>query len=928
MQVPSPKRTLPHAIGAALMLAAAYGVTGRLSLLLAIPPGYATSIWPPSGVALAGVLMYGARVWPGIWLGSFVVNIWTALDPATPVTLLASVAIPTSIGAGAAVQALAGAFLVRRFGGFPTPLDRGRAIVMFLVLGGPVSCLVSATVGVTALVVSGRIPWAMVGISWGTWWAGDTLGILMVTPLMLSWLAAPRPLWRRRQMSVAVPLLGALALAVVIFMYTRAQERERLTLLFERQATALAQTFQNHLDDSLEVLYAFESLYASAPQVDRQAFHRFVQRAFARHPGLQALSWDRWVPDASREAYEEAVRREGFPDFQIMEQNAQGQLVRAARRREYVVVSYIEPSTGDERAVGFDVASAPDRIEALQWARDTGQPRATGQLMLVQETGRQFGLLVFLPIYKPGLPRTTVEERRQSLHGYVAGVFRLEDMVEASLPDLEREGLTLRIEDEAAPASQRMLYDSRERAPAGTGPVRAEAPEPGLAGMRWDTTVELAGRRWAFRFTPTLTYLASRQSIQPWLVLGGGLLFASLLGAFLLIVTGRAILIEQLVAERTAQLDASKREEEKFRVAVEAAPNAMIMVDHAGRIALLNSQAETLFGYTRAELVGRPIEVLVPERYRRQHPEYWTAFFAAPRARPMGAGRDLYGLHKDGHEIQVEIGLNPLVTSEGPFVLAAIIDITARKRAEADIRALNEALEHRVTERTAQLEAANQELAAFSYSIAHDLRAPLRAISSFSWMLLDGYAPQLDAEAQGYLQRVCTNALHMGRLIDDLLTFAHLSHRPLRKQPVAPVDLVREVLEDLRREYEQRRVDIAVSEMPPCHADPALLRQVWVNLLDNAFKFTRPREVARIEVGSQDIAGACAYFVRDDGVGFEMQYVSKLFGVFQRLHRSEDYEGTGVGLALAQRIVQRHGGRIWAEAEVDRGATFYFTLGA
>ena len=928
MTSPSAWRRPPRTLVTALLLAAAYAIAGRLSLWLAIPPGYATAIYPSAGLALAGVLLYGARVWPAIWLGSFMVNVWTTFAARDAAALLPSGAVPTLIGVGATLQALVGACLVRRVVRFPSALSHGREIVALLVLGGPVSCVVSATVAVTALVLSGQIPWAMVALSWGTWWVGDTLGVLIATPLLLSWLAEPQPIWRRRRLSVALPLAGALALAVGVFVYTSAQERERLQLRFERQATTVTHLLQHRLDSCVDVLHAVEQFYASTPELGEHAFHAFVHPWFARHPGLQAVSWDSHVPEALRDTYEEAPRREGSPDFRITAPAADGQPVRALRRPEYVVVSSIEPSAGNERALGFDVASTPDRLDALRRARDTGRPSATGRLTLVQEPERRVGVLVFLPVYGQGLPHATVEERRQGLQGYMTGVFRIDDLVEAALPDLAWEGLGLRIEDEAAPAGQRLLYERRGPWQGGPTPASERQPPENPTGMRWDAAVTVADRRWALQFTPTLAYLASQQSMQPWVVLGGSLGFTALLGTFLLLITGRATIIEQLMTERTAQLAASQREEERFRVAVEAAPNAMLMIDQAGTITLVNAQAEALFGYTRAELVGQPVERLVPLRARDQHPAQRAAFFAAPGVRPMGAGRDLYGRHKDGHEVPVEIGLNPLTTAEGTFVLAAIIDITARRQAEEDIRALNEALEQRVRERTAQLEATIDELDAFAYSVAHDLRAPLRAMNSYAHILLDEYAPQLDAEAQGYLQRVRANALRMGQLIDDLLRFAQLSHQPLHKRPVDVAALVREVLEDLRPEYAPRRMDLAIGALPVCRADPALLRQVWASLLGNALKFTRGRPVARIAVDSYERAGEQVYVVRDNGAGFEMAYADKLFGVFQRLHRAEDYEGMGIGLALTQRIVQRHGGRIWAEAKVDQGATFSFTLGA
>ena len=251
-------------------------------------------------------------------------------------------------------------------------------------------------------------------------------------------------------------------------------------------------------------------------------------------------------------------------------------------------------------------------------------------------------------------------------------------------------------------------------------------------------------------------------------------------------------------------------------------------------------------------------------------------------------------------------------------------EIEARRQAEDEVRRLNAQLEQRVAERTVQLEATNRELEAFSYSVSHDLRAPLRAIDGFARILLDDYAPQCDAEAQRYLSMIGESAQRMGLLIEDLLTFSRVGRRPLSKRRVAMDDLARQALDELHCAYAGRQVEVALDDLPACQADPILLKQVWVNLLANALKFTRQRQIARIEMGWCEAQGA--YFVRDNGVGFDMRYVTKLFVAFQRLHSQEDYEGTGVGLSLAHRIVCRHGGRLWAEAVVDGGATFYFTL--
>lgn len=249
-------------------------------------------------------------------------------------------------------------------------------------------------------------------------------------------------------------------------------------------------------------------------------------------------------------------------------------------------------------------------------------------------------------------------------------------------------------------------------------------------------------------------------------------------------------------------------------------------------------------------------------------------------------------------------------------------ELTERKRAEAEIKKLNEDLQHRAV----QLEAANKELEAFSYSVSHDLRAPLRAINGFSRILSNEYADQLPTEARRYLQMVQDNAQQMGCLIDDLLAFSRLSRSSLKKQLITPIDLVRQVFIEVSHEQEHRHIEIAIGELPVCQADPALLKQVWVNLIANALKYSRQQELARIEVGCKHLNSQLVYFVKDNGVGFDMRYADKLFGVFQRLHHAEDYEGTGVGLAIVQRIIHRHGGRVWAEAGVNQGATFYFSL--
>jgi PAS domain S-box-containing protein len=381
----------------------------------------------------------------------------------------------------------------------------------------------------------------------------------------------------------------------------------------------------------------------------------------------------------------------------------------------------------------------------------------------------------------------------------------------------------------------------------------------------------------------------------------------------------------QRISHVARDITERKRAEEMFRLAVDAAPNAMVMVDDRGRIVLVNSQTERLFGYHRDELVGQEVGTLAPRKDRAGNPEYWPDLLFEPGSRAPIASRELYGRRKDGSEFPVEVGVAPIETERGTWALSAIVDITGRKRAEEEIRRLTCDLERRVAERTSELTAVNAELESFSYSVSHDLRAPLRQIAGFSRILLEECA-ELSPDCQRYLQRVQSGAQQMGNLIDNLLNLARVGRQVVLRQPTPLNALVGAVLEEFAADCAGREIEWQIGELWSVECDPGLVKQIFVNLLANALKYTRLRSRAEIQVGQRILDGERVIFVRDNGAGFDLEYAGKLFGVFQRFHSSEIFEGTGIGLAIVQRIVHKHGGRIWAESAPDQGATFSFTL--
>ncbi|WP_373976125.1 CHASE domain-containing protein [Chitinibacter sp. SCUT-21] len=530
----------------AISLVLAYVLLGWLGLSLAIPPGFASPVFPAAGLALAACHYYGPRALPLIWLGSFFLNTAVSISHGTFSSL--SIIVAAVIALGAILQAWLGQLLIhRRLGVGVEHFDQEKRVVLFLLNGGVVACFLAPSIGVGILSYVGIIPVANFAYSWWNWYVGDVLGVLIAAPVAVGLFQWRIPSWRKRLNIIAGPIVGMLVIAIVTFIAAAKWEQNYQRSKLDDQAQYIAQAIDHRFISHVELLESLARLIEVSPEISGLEFEHFTQTARLTEPDFFALSFNPYILQKDRFSFEQRMGQV-YPEqkFEIKERNAQRQLVRAGARAAYVPIAYISPLAQNYPALGFDIYSEPTRRNAIQRAMTSRKVAATAPIKLVQDQQQRIGVLVMAPAFER-------RSRAYPLQGFAVGVIQIEQMIELALKNKVAPGLEIELLDLSAPPEARLLYRTNQT---------TSSPD-----LIWRQTLRLADRDWELKVLPTAAYLEQHRSWLAWTVGVFGLLFATMLQIILLGVTGRASLIERKVLEQTEEIRLAMRAAEAGNLA-------------------------------------------------------------------------------------------------------------------------------------------------------------------------------------------------------------------------------------------------------------------------------------------------------------------------------------------------------------------------
>ena len=906
-----PLGRLGPALALPLLTALAYYVAGKLALLLAIPPGYASPLYPGAGIALAAGLVYGRRALPGVLLGSYLLNLPIAAPGAAPGVL--ALLLPGVSAVGAVLQAALGVALVRRRLRGPLLLAEPREVATLFVLGGLAACLLNASLSTAALSLAGVLPPGLRAFTWWTWWAGDTLGVLIGTPVALTLIGRPRAAWVARRVTLGLPLLVTTLLLAAATVLVARWDRERIRSVFERDAAAATAAVTAELGQSLFVLEALRGLYLGSDDVSADELRRVARPWLALPIQIQALGYSERVPLAALEQRQAAIARRLGRPYRIFDRPDAGAPSPTAGDDAAVAIALIEPFEANARALGVNALSVPAARAAILQAMRTDEAVASAGFALTQEAASQTGVVIYRALYR-GEPAAAA--RPQAFRGVVFVTLRMQQSAQAAMRD--------------APAYLRWcLFDSDSAAPrrllAGapgceTGPPKA---------LHHEAAIGLGGRRWTLLLDADPGRVPDAGHGNAWLFSSVGLLSVAMLAALLLTVTGRTRRIEAAVAERTTDLrrevaerqrteSALRESEQRFRNIFDQAPIGIVYADLAGRVREANPRLRELLGQDGDALIDRSLDDLT-------HPEDRAddrrALGRLLRGELPEVQRTTRLQHRDGAYLRVRMNWRVLrnLAGEPQRLVAVVEDIT-------------EQLRRQEAEQGRQLaESANRAKSEFLSRMSHELRTPLNAMLGFAQLLDLDRQPRLAAHQQGWVGQILQAGWHLLEMINDTLDLSRIDAGTLRLAlaPVSIEPLVAHCTAMVSPAAARRGITVTAhiaADASHAIGDETRLKQVMTNLLSNAVKYNVAG--GRVEVTAHRLdARTLEIRVLDTGLGLDAAQMAELFQPFNRLGREQgNTEGTGIGLVISRRLAELMGGTLDAESSAGEGSSFVLRL--
>lgn len=708
---------------------------------------------------------------------------------------------------------------------------------------------------------------------------------------------------------IAVPVLTALvgiALSVVLYLVFENLEKKLRNESLLGDAQDQFSTLRKNVERNQGVLDSVKSHFDASENVDRSDFRIFVRPLLNKYADAQAIAWIPKVDRSDRAGYETAAQAQGLADFSFRELS-EGTIQIAGPRDTYYPIYFVEPLNTNMQAIGFDLTSRERQLAALFEARDTGRAVATGPIPLVQPSPRpgtsetEIGTLIINPIYENAVTYSSLSERRKYHKGFVLIVLRAGDMISQLRKDSQKQS-DIVVTDITDPGRPEEIYAS----------VEGDQQRPGA--VTYSKQIQVGGREWLVKITPDPKAYSANVLPLPVIMLIGGLIFTTLLTFSVLLLVRRREVVEHLVLERTDELrDTASR----LQTVMNTVVDGVITLDEQGVVHSVNLSAENIFGFAARQIINQPVQMLIPELKGKALEDLFLLLAEQDRETDAGTGCEVNGLHRDGVLFAMELGVNDMWSDGVRMFVFTVRDISSRKKVESEKARLIE-----------QLTLSNEELARFAFICSHDLQEPLRMIRSFSEKLQSHMGRRLDKDEKGkkYFRFITEGAARAQDLIAGILEYSSIETNTRPNETIDLEELALSIKANLHESLTERDAKITFGPLPTIVGNRTQIHQLFQNLIVNGLKYQAPGSKPEVHVEGSDLGDQWHLSIQDNGIGINQRHFSKIFEVFQRLNRKSQYAGTGIGLSICKKVVERHGGRIWVTSEPDVGSTFNFLI--